>query len=163
MEKEKGPALVIQPDEGPSFWQPVPANGYAEVRVSERLDSRVKGLCAGIQVIAPGSYVREHQHGEQNELLFFFEGTGKAIVDGVEHPLRPGTTLFFGPWRKHTFINEGPGDLKMFWVFLPGGLDEFFEAIGRRRTPGEAAPAPFPRPEDVVAIEGRTAFAPLDS
>ena len=26
--------VVVQPDEGESFWQPVPANGYAEVRVS---------------------------------------------------------------------------------------------------------------------------------
>ena len=28
--------VVVQPDEGESFWQPVPANGYAEVRVSHR-------------------------------------------------------------------------------------------------------------------------------
>jgi hypothetical protein len=41
----------------------------------------------------------------------------------------------------------------MLWVITPPGLEAFFEAIGRRRTRGEAAPAPFARPGDVVAIE----------
>ena len=26
----KGHAVVVQPDEGPSYWQPVPANGHAD-------------------------------------------------------------------------------------------------------------------------------------
>ena len=38
------PVFVVQPDEGESFWQPVPANGYAEVRVSHRKDPRVTEL-----------------------------------------------------------------------------------------------------------------------
>jgi hypothetical protein len=38
-------------------------------------------------------------------------------------------------------------------VITPPGLEHFFEAIGRRRTPGEPAPAPFARPADVVAVE----------
>ncbi len=25
-------AVVVQPDEGRSFWQPVPANGYVEIK-----------------------------------------------------------------------------------------------------------------------------------
>ncbi len=35
-DSEPGAAFVRQPDEGESFWQPVPANGSAEVRVSKR-------------------------------------------------------------------------------------------------------------------------------
>jgi hypothetical protein len=38
-------------------------------------------------------------------------------------------------------------------VITPPGLEDFFKAIGRPRTPGEPAPAPFARPADVVAIE----------
>ncbi len=33
---ERGVACVVQPEEGKSFWQPVPANGYAEVQISRR-------------------------------------------------------------------------------------------------------------------------------
>ena len=43
----------------------------------------------------------------------------------------------------------------MLWVITPPGLEHFFEAIGRPRSPGDPAPAPFERPTDVVAIERR--------
>ena len=161
-EREPGAAFVRQPDEGESFWQPVPANGYAEVRVSKRDSPKVQGFSSGIQVIAPGCHIREHQHGTEQELLFFFEGTGKVLVNGVEHPVRPGTTAYLGPWNKHKIVNDSAADLKMLWVLVPGGLADFFQAIGRPRTPGEPAPAPFPRPENVEEIERDTVFAGLD-
>lgn len=161
--RQEGAAVVIQPGEGQSYWQPVPANGYAEVLVSSRNDPSISGFSSGVQVIAPGGHVREHQHGANEELLFFFEGRGRAIVDGVEHPVQPGTTVYVGPWRRHTFINDGDTDLKMFWMLAPGGLEDFFEAIGRPRQPGETAPEPFARPDDVQQIEAGTVFAPLDA
>lgn len=159
--QDRGAAIVVQPDEGESYWQPVPANGYAEVRVSSRNDPSIANFSSGIQVIAPGGYVREHQHAGNEELLFFFEGRGRAVIDGVAHPLRPGTTVYVGPWRKHMFINEGDSDLKMFWVMAPGGLEDFFQAIGRPRTPGQPTPENFPRPDDVERIEADTVFAHL--
>ena len=159
---DPGAAFVRQPDEGESFWQPVPANGYAEVRVSKRDSPKIQGFSSGIQVIAPGCHIREHQHGAEQELLFFFEGRGKVLINGVEHPVRPGTTAYLGPWNKHKIINDSQADLKMLWVLVPGGLEDFFQAIGRPRTPGEPAPAPFPRPENVEEIERDTVFAGLD-
>ncbi len=161
-ELKRGATVVRQPDEGESFWQPVPANGYTEVQVSKRDSPQITGFSSGIQVIAPGCHIREHQHGAEEELLFFFEGTGKVLVNGVEHPLRPGTTAYLGPWNKHKIVNDGKNDLKMLWVLMPGGLEDFFQAIGRPRTPGEPAPAPFPRPENVEQIERDTVFAGLD-
>ena len=162
VDSEPGAAFVRQPDEGESFWQPVPANGYAEVRVSKRDSPKIQGFSSGIQVIAPGCHIREHQHGAEQELLFFFEGTGKILVNGVEHPIRPGTTAYLGPWNKHKIVNDSHADLKMLWVLMPGGLEDFFQAIGRPRTPGEAAPAPFPRPENVEEIERATVYSGLD-
>ncbi len=159
---EPGAAFVRQPDEGESFWQPVPANGYAEVRVSKRDSPKIQGFSSGIQVIAPGCHIREHQHGAEQELLFFFEGRGKVLINGVEHPVRPGTTAYLGPWNKHKIVNDSQADLKMLWVLMPGGLEDFFQAIGRPRTPGEPAPAPFPRPENVEEIERATVYAGLD-
>ena len=161
-DSEPGAAFVRQPDEGESFWQPVPANGYAEVRVSKRDSPKIQGFSSGIQVIAPGCHIREHQHGAEQELLFFFEGRGKVLVNGVEHPVRPGTTAYLGPFNKHKIVNDSQADLKMLWVLVPGGLEDFFQAIGRPRTPGEPAPAPFPRPENVEEIERATVYAGLD-
>ena len=90
---ERGAAVVCQPGQGESFWQPVPANGYAEVRVSRRDSAKITGFSSGIQLIAPGCHIREHQHDANEELLFFFEGSGKVLVNGEEHPIQPGTTV----------------------------------------------------------------------
>ena len=145
-------AVVVQPDEGPSYWQPVPASGHADPKLTPDLTG-YPGLSMGFQTIAPGGHVREHSHGDQVELQICFRGRGHVVVDGVSHPLAPGTACMLGYDVKHEIVNDGDDDLVMLWVITPPGLENFFEAIGRPRTPGEPAPAPFARPTDVVAIE----------
>jgi quercetin dioxygenase-like cupin family protein len=145
-------AVVMQPEEGPSFWQPVPACGHADPTLTPA-NTRFPGLSMGYQAIAPGGRVREHSHGDQVELQICFRGRGRVVVDGTSHPLVPGTACFLGHDVKHEIVNEGADELVMLWVITPPGLEHFFEAIGRPRRPGEPAPAPFARPADVVAIE----------
>jgi quercetin dioxygenase-like cupin family protein len=150
----RGHAVVVQPAEGPSYWQPVPASGHADPTLVPA-NTRFGGLSMGYQTIAPGGRVREHSHGAQVELQICVRGRGQVRVDGVSHPLVPGTACFLGLDVKHEILNEGEGELKMLWVVAPPGLEHFFAAIGRPRRPGDAIPAPFERPADVVAIERR--------
>ena len=154
-EPHRGHAVVVQPGEGPSYWQPVPANGHADPALYPE-KTRFSGLSMGYQTIAPGGRVREHSHGDQVELQICFRGKGRVVVDGQSHPLVPGTACFLGYDVKHELINESAqDDLVMLWVITPPGLENFFEAIGRPRSPGDPAPAPFERPTDVIAIERR--------
>jgi len=148
----RGLATVIQPSEGDSFWQPVPANGHADPMLTPA-NTRYDGLSMGYQTIAPKSRVREHSHRDQIELQICFRGRGRVVVDGVSHPLVPGTACFLGYDVKHEIINETDEELVMLWLVSPAGLENFFKAIGRPRTAGEPAPAPFARPENVVEIE----------
>ncbi len=94
-EAARGRATVIQPDEGDSFWQPVPANGHADPKLTPA-NTRFDALSMGYQTIAPGSRVREHSHGDQIELQICFRGRGRVVVDGVSHPLVPGPACFLG-------------------------------------------------------------------
>ena len=153
-ESVRGRAVVVQPGEGPSYWQPVPANGHADPALYPARTG-FGGLSMGFQSVAPGGRIREHSHGEQVELQVCFRGCGRVMVDGAEHRLVPGTACFLGYDVKHEIINEGPDDLVMLWIVSPPGLENFFEAIGRPRTVGAPAPAPFERPLDVVDIERR--------
>ena len=52
--------------------------------------------------------------------------------------------------------------MRFFWNLMPGGLSPFFEAIGRERDPATTAPEPFPRPDDVAAIERASVFGKVD-
>ena len=152
VESARRRAVVVQPDEGPSYWQPVPANGHADPKLTPD-KTAFPPLSMGYQTIAPGGRIREHSHGDQIELQICFRGHGHVLVDGTRHPLVPGTACFLGYDVKHEIVNDGADDLVMMWVITPHGLEDFFKAIGRPRTVGEPAPQPFARPVDVVAIE----------
>jgi quercetin dioxygenase-like cupin family protein len=103
--------IVLQPEEGRSYWQPIWANGYSIVKLSPK-EAGPENVAMGVQVIAPGGYVREHSHDPNQEILFCFAGKGTILVDGVAHPFVPGTTVYAGPGVRHKIINDGPDDLK---------------------------------------------------
>ena len=151
-EAARGRAVVMQPGSGPSYWQPTPANGHADPALFPA-NTGFEGLSMGYQTVAPNGRVREHSHGDQIELQICFRGEGRMVVDGIAHPLVPGTACFLGYDVKHEIINDGEDELVMIWVISPPGLEDFFRTIGRQRTAGETAPAPFQRPADVVTIE----------
>jgi len=151
-ERVRGHAVVMQPHEGPSWWQPVPASGHSDPKLFPA-NTRFDGFSMGFQTIAPGGRVRAHSHGDQIELQICFRGRGHVLVDGARHPLVPGTACFLGYEVRHELVNDADEDLVMVWVITPPGLEDFFRAIGRPRTAGDPAPAPFARPGDVVAIE----------
>lgn len=157
LETCRGRAVVAQPGDGLSFWQPKPANGHADPMLYPALTG-FDGLSMGFQTIAPGGRIRAHAHGDQVELQICFAGAGHVLVDGARHELQPGTACFLGPDVVHEIVNDSAADLVQLWVIGPGGLEDFFRAIGRERRPGEAAPEPFERPADVAAIERAQGF-----
>jgi quercetin dioxygenase-like cupin family protein len=147
----RGHAVVVQPGSGPSYWQPVPANGHADPALHPAV-TRFEGLSMGYQTIAAGGRIREHSHDDQIELQICFRGRGRVVVDGVSHPLTRGTACFLGYDVRHEILNESDEELVLLWVVSPPGLEHFFEAIGRPRQTGEPTPAPFARPADVDTI-----------
>ena len=161
-ETSRGQAVVMQPGDGPSYWQPVPANGHSDPKLFPG-NTGFEGLSMGFQTVAPKCRIREHSHGEQIELQICFRGQGRVMIDGVAHALQPGTACFLGYDVKHEIINEGEEELIMLWVISPPGLEHFFREIGRPRTAGQPAPAPFSRPSDVVAIERKLGMNDTDA
>ena len=157
---DAGGFRIVQPGEGESHWQPVPANGHVSVLLAPHLVAMEHALAMGTQTVAPHSRVREHAHDRNEEVIHCLAGCGVAIVDGERHEMRPGTTLFLGRNRWHSFVNESDADLSFLWLLLPNGLEDFFAAIGKPRHEGDAPPPNFPRPDDVLEIERRTVFAP---
>ncbi|AFT90296.1 cupin domain-containing protein [Paraburkholderia phenoliruptrix] len=153
--------LITRPEDAESYWQPLPANGYVSVHVAPHLTKMDAPVAAGTQTLGKGSYVRDHSHDRNEEVLHFLRGKGKVVIDGkATYEVTPGTTLFLGKGCTHTFINESETD-EMHWVWFmnPAGLESFFKQIGRPRVPGELPPEPFARPANVAEIEANTVFA----
>jgi mannose-6-phosphate isomerase-like protein (cupin superfamily) len=158
-----GAARVLGPTEGGSFWQPVPANGFVRNLFSNLSIASQNRFSVGTQTVAPRSFIREHTHDRNEEIIFVVEGRGVCRLDGEEYPIEKGSCVFLGHGRRHHFLNPHDEPMTFFWVFMPGGLDDFFAQIGRPRSEGEAAPEPFARPDNVAEIEARTVFGWTDA
>jgi len=148
-------------EEGPSFWQPVPANGFVRCLLNGAKLGTTTPFSMGTQTVAPGGcYVREHAHDRSEEVIFFYAGSGSSVViDDIEYPVKPQTAVYLGTNCRHKFVNNGADDLSFMWFLMPGGIEEFFESVGRVRHPGDPTPEPFARPDNVQEIEARTVFA----
>ena len=151
-----GDLRVAAHDDCTSYWQPQPANGYAEVILSPETINSVHPFSMGRQLLPPGGRVRLHSHEHAEEVLYVLCGSGTAEIEGKSYRMLPGTTLYLGHKRVHTFLNDGDQDLQWVWFFMPGGLETFFAAIGPQRRVGEPTPVPFPRPANIAEIEART-------
>lgn len=154
----KGPAMVLGPEDGESYWQPGPHRGYMTVKVSPR-NHPSNLFSMGIQVIPPSCHVRGHGHAHNDEVLFIYEGRGHCVVDGQNHAIEPGSTLVVGRYVEHSIHNDGPGDMKLVWFFTPPGLEHVVQHAGRPRHAGDAAPAPFDRPENMAQVLDRAGYA----
>ena len=155
----KQKSVVVGPEQGQSLWQPLPSRGYVDVNLTPD-NMPYDTFSSGIQVLPPGCEVREHGHLQNHELVFVYEGEGRVDIDGEVSALKPGTTVLFARNCVHRIENTGAIDMKMFWVFFPPGLEDWFNAIGRPRTPGEPMPAAFARPDNVREVMQRMRFMP---
>jgi quercetin dioxygenase-like cupin family protein len=155
-------SVVVGPDEGISLWQPMPSRGYVNLNLTPH-NMPYDTFAAGTQLLPPGHYVREHGHTQNHEIVFIYEGTGVCTIDGVDHALSPGSTVLFARNSVHLLKNTGDVDMKLFWVFMPPGLDDWFKATGRPRTPGEPMPEPFDRPQNIQEILQQLRFMPPGS
>ncbi len=154
-------AFVVGPTDGAMFWQPVPANGHVR-NILSHSESGSSGMSIGTQTVAAGCFIREHTHADNVEIIHVLDGRGIAQLDGVEHPIQRGSTVFIGEHRKHHFLNPHAEPLTFLWIMSPGGLDAFFARIGRPRHASEPTPEPFARPADIAEIEAQTVFGWTD-
>jgi quercetin dioxygenase-like cupin family protein len=150
-------SAVINPDEAPSWWQPLPSRGHVSVALSPE-NTPYDGFSSGMQVLPPGCSVREHGHQRNHELLFIHAGTGTVTIEDDTHDLKPGSIVLLGRHARHFLVNTGDTDMHIFWVFMPPGLEDWFAAIGRPRTPGDAMPEAFDRPDTVGDVQAKLRF-----
>jgi len=152
-----GPVVVLGPDDGESFWQPLPSVGYIVNKLTP-YNTPYDSFSMGLQVLEPGAHIRRHAHERQHEVLFCYQGTGVAEVGTERHDVAPETMILVGRGVQHKVTNTGAGQMRLLWMIAPAGLEDWFRAIGRKRQVGEALPVPFERPTDIAEIQAQQRF-----
>ncbi|MDO8742195.1 MAG: cupin domain-containing protein [bacterium] len=68
--------------------------------------------------LRPGEEIGEEVH-HLDQFIRFEEGEGKAILDGVEHPVKADDALIIPEGTRHNVINTGLVSLKLYTVYSP--------------------------------------------
>jgi mannose-6-phosphate isomerase-like protein (cupin superfamily) len=68
--------------------------------------------------LKPGEEIGEEVHG-LDQFLRIEEGTGKAILDGVEHEIKDGSAIIVPAGTRHNVINTGDKPMKLYTVYSP--------------------------------------------
>jgi mannose-6-phosphate isomerase-like protein (cupin superfamily) len=153
----KGVVIALGPEDGESFWQPLPSTGYVINKINP-YNSPYDAISIGLQILEPGAHIRRHAHERSHELLFCYRGDGYAEIEGRHYDIAEETMILIGRGLQHKVMNTGTAQMRLLWSIAPAGLEDWFRAIGRPRRAGDPLPAPFERPANVEAIQSQQRF-----
>jgi mannose-6-phosphate isomerase-like protein (cupin superfamily) len=72
-----------------------------------------------IMTIPPEGEIGEEVHDENDQILSFVSGIGKAVISGKEKNVKPGDVVVVPAGIKHNFLNTGPNPLVLYTVYGP--------------------------------------------
>ena len=72
-----------------------------------------------IMTIPPGGEIGEEVHDENDQILSFVSGVGKAVIEGSTRQVKPGDIVVVPAGVKHNFLNAGPNPLVLYTVYGP--------------------------------------------
>jgi len=103
-----------------------PALGRVQWRTLLSSDrTPTEAMTVGVVEIAPGRPELSHPHRHaQAEVYFILSGSGVVTIDGIPHPVRPGTALFIPGNSEHAARNTGTEVLRLLYVFAADSFQE---------------------------------------
>ncbi|GAA2657847.1 cupin domain-containing protein [Nonomuraea recticatena] len=141
--------VVRKPGEGDAFWV---LGGLYEVKAAS---SETNGSVTVMHMtLPPGSGPPLHTHAG-GEIAYVLEGTVRLQIGEESVEAGPDTFVYIPEGTLETF--EPTSTARVLFVYLPGGLDEFFAEVGER-APSRELPPPSDSPPDVdrlIAAAGK--------
>jgi len=72
-----------------------------------------------IMTIPPDGEIGEEVHDENDQILSFVSGVGKAVISGRSQAVKAGDIVIVPAGTKHNFLNDGPNPLVLYTVYGP--------------------------------------------
>ncbi|MER0443981.1 cupin domain-containing protein [Streptomyces sp. Edi4] len=66
-----------------------------------------------LAVLAPGTSIGRHRHGEDRETYIVLDGSGVMYRDGEEFRVGPGDVVVNDPYGEHGLRNDGERQLRL--------------------------------------------------
>ena len=71
-----------------------------------------------VMTLQVGEDIGEETH-EGDQILFFVEGEGEAVLEGESNPVRPNDMVFVPAGTLHNFVNTGDDKLRLVTTYAP--------------------------------------------
>lgn len=95
-------------------------------------------ITTGMAVLPPGFATRAHSHSAE-EVALFVRGRGRVTIDGVDHPVEPGTLLVTPSDLVHVTHNDTPDEpMVVLWFYAPPGSEARWVEPDKHETAGPA-------------------------
>ncbi|HEU5039494.1 MAG TPA: cupin domain-containing protein [Gemmatimonadales bacterium] len=114
---------MLQIDEGERRVRRTAGKGPFIIKIDRR-NGGSPDLVMGYEDLAPGAEIQPHRHLVADEILFVQRGTGVALLDGREAPVRAGTTVYIPRNVTVSVRNTGSEPLGVAFVFSRPGFEE---------------------------------------
>jgi quercetin dioxygenase-like cupin family protein len=72
-------------------------------------------LVTGVAELQQGGFLALHRH-DQAETYYVLAGEGMVTLDGAEHPVHPGSSVFIPGSSEHGIRNTGAQKLRFFYA-----------------------------------------------
>ena len=72
-----------------------------------------------VMSVPPGGEIGEEVHEDVDQVLFFVDGEGEAILHGESSPVGPNQLVFVPAGTRHNFKSVGSGPLKLVSIYSP--------------------------------------------
>ena len=92
-----------------------------------------------VMTIPPGGEIGAEVHEENDQILTFVSGVGKAYVAGETEDVEPGDVVVVPAGTEHNFVNDGPNPLVLYTVYGPP--DHADGTVHRTKEEADAAEA----------------------
>lgn len=73
----------------------------------------------GIILLKPGQAIGAHFHNKVEETFYFFEGSGKILVNDVAYTIQPGDVYRINPGEKHDIVNKSKEVIRCLFIKCP--------------------------------------------
>jgi quercetin dioxygenase-like cupin family protein len=102
-----------------------PAGG--EARILARSETTNGSFTALENVIAPHEGPPEHIHAHEDEMYSVLAGAIRFKADGRYFDAPAGAFMFIPRGTPHCFLNVGDAPARLLVMFVPAGMERFFE------------------------------------
>ena len=72
-----------------------------------------------VMTIPPGDEIGEETHEHGDQMLFFVDGHGDAVLEGARSPVEAGHLVFVPAGTLHNFVNTGDQPLRIVTAYAP--------------------------------------------